>query len=225
MPWIVTACLGGLTPTLQARPQVPPQASAPGTGSPALLDPASPEWRLHAPEVFKARVETSKGAFVLEVHRAWAPLGADRFFNLARLGYYDDIRVTRVVAGRWAQFGINGHPTVAQVWREQRFDDDTPRRPNRRGYAAFAMAGPRDRTTQVYINLDDNEERLQGQGFAPFGRVVAGMDVVDSLYSGYGETAGGGIRGGKQGPLFEGGNAYIDATYPRLDRIVRVTIQ
>ena len=189
----------------------------------ALLDPAAAFWSARAPNLFNARLVTSKGVFILEIHRDWAPRGADRFFNLARAGYFDDSRFFRVVPSFIAQFGIAGDPAIAAVWRDRSFADDSVRQSNVRGTIAFAMTGPNTRTTQLYISLVDNT-RLDAQGFAPIGRVIEGMSVVDSLYSGYGENSGGGVRAGRQAPLFSGGNAYADRAYPRLDRLVRVTI-
>ena len=183
-----------------------------------------PEINRRAPDQFRVRLETSRGLIVLEVHREWAPLGADRFYNLVRQGYYDDSRFFRVIEGRWAQFGIHGDPRVSTLWRERTFPDDPRRASNVRGTIAFAFAVPNGRTTQVFINLKDNSESLDAQGFAPFGRVIKGMDVVDALNAEYGESAGGGIRGGKQDPLFAGGNAYLDREFPRLDRILRAQV-
>ena len=174
-------------------------------------------------DVFDVRLETSKGRIVIEVHREWAPIGAARFHDLVRRGYYDDSRVFRVVAGRWAQFGVNGHPRVSARWRHRTIPDDPPRVSNARGTVAFAFAVPQGRTTQVFISLADNTS-LDAQGFAPFGRVTEGMEVADALESTYGETAGGGIRAGRQEPLFAGGNAYLDREFPRLDRILRATV-
>jgi peptidyl-prolyl cis-trans isomerase A (cyclophilin A) len=176
------------------------------------------------PDVFRVRFETSKGPIVVEVHRDWAPRGADRFYELVTAGYFDDSRFFRVVKGRWAQFGINGDPAVANRWRSAMFADDPPKRSNRRGMVAFAFAVPHGRTTQVFVSLGDNSN-LDEQGFAPFGQVVSGMDVADRLNSEYGEASGGGIRAGKQQPLFDQGNAYLDREYPHLDRIVRARIE
>lgn len=175
------------------------------------------------PNVYDVRVETTKGTFVIEVHRAWAPRGADHFAELVRAGFYNDSRLFRVRAGFIAQFGIAGDPRVEAQWRGRTIPDDPVRQSNVRGTIAYAMTGPGTRATQVYINLADNR-RLDAQGFAPFGRVIEGMDVVDRFYAGYGESAGGGMRGGKQQPLMEGGNAYLDRAYPLLDRIVRATV-
>jgi cyclophilin family peptidyl-prolyl cis-trans isomerase len=188
-----------------------------------LLDPSASFWRERAPEAFDARVETTRGAFVITVRRAWSPLGADRFYNLARSGYYDDTRVSRVVAHFIAQFGLAGDSAVNAAWARRSFPDDPVTQTNTRGTVAFAMTGPNSRTTQVYINLVDNT-RLDAQGFSPIGRVTRGMSVVDSLFSGYGETSGGGVRAGKQGPLLAGGNAYVDREFPKLDRVLRIVV-
>jgi cyclophilin family peptidyl-prolyl cis-trans isomerase len=179
---------------------------------------------LQAPPVFRVQLDTSKGAIVIEVHRDWAPHGADRFFELVTSGYYDDTRFFRVVAGRWAQFGINGDPQTSTAWRSKTIPDDPPRQSNVRGTVAFAFAVPNGRTTQVYIALSDLSATQDAQGFAPFGRVVEGLDVVDRLNAEYGENSGSGIRAGRQGPLFDGGNAYIDREFPRLDRIIRARV-
>ena len=203
----------------RSRPETP----APAERRAALLYPGAAFWRSEAPAVFDAVVETSRGAFTIEVERTWAPRGADRFYNLVRAGYFDDSRFTRVVANFIAQFGIAGEPAIARRWATETFPDDPVVRSNTRGTIGFAMTGPNTRTTQLYINLVDNS-RLDAQGFSPIGRVVDGMAVVDSLYSGYGERSGGGVRRGSQGPLIDGGNAYVDREYPKLDRIVRVEI-
>lgn len=184
-----------------------------------------------APDVYYVEVETSKGRMVMEVRRSWAPRGADRFYELVRTGYYDGSRFFRIRAGHWVQFGIAGDPAVARAWRHRPIVDDpvaSPQVSNVRGTVAFAFAEKDGRTTQVFINLRDNrathDAPADGMAFVPFGRVVEGMDVADALTSEYGETAGGGIRGGRQEPLFEGGNAYLDREFPRLDRLERARI-
>ncbi|MEO5760979.1 MAG: peptidylprolyl isomerase [Vicinamibacteria bacterium] len=179
---------------------------------------------LKAPDAFKVRLETTKGDVVLEIQRAWAPLGVDRFFTLVKTGYYNDVRITRVVAPKWAQFGISGSPKVSQAWRDRPIPDDPRVLSNDRGTIAFAFAVPNGRTTQVFINLRDNRETHDKEPFVPFGLVISGMNVVDSWYAEYGENAGSGIRSGKQGPIFEGGNAYLDREYPKLDSIKRATV-
>jgi peptidyl-prolyl cis-trans isomerase A (cyclophilin A) len=172
----------------------------------------------------RVRIETTAGDFVIEAHRDWAPYGADRFYTLVRAGYFDNSRFFRVVAGRWAQFGIAGDPKIAQEWRHRTIPDDPVRQKNMRGFVAFAMTGPDARSTQVYINLGDNSERNDPQGFAPFGKVIEGMDVVEKLYSGYGENSGGGMRAGKQDRMFEAGNAFLDVEFPKLARLIRARV-
>ena len=189
-----------------------------------LLDPANREWSRPAPAVSHLRFETTKGVFVLELQRAWGPIGADRVYNLARLGYYNDTRLHRVRTDI-AHFGIHGDAAVNAVWKLAELADDPPRSTNRRGTFALAFpARPNSRTTQIYINKTDNP-RSDADAFTVLGTVVEGMAVVDSLYAGYGEESGGGMRQGKQGPLLEGGNAFMDREFPRLDRILRVTVR
>jgi len=180
-------------------------------------------WTTRAPSRFFVRVETTKGDFVIEAHRDWSPHGVDRLYQLVRAGYYDDSRFSRVRAGYIVQWGIAGDPAIAQRWRNERIPDDRVRHTNARGTIAYAMTGPDTRTTQLYVNLRDNPQ-LDAQGFSPVGTVVRGMDIVDRLNAEYGDTAGGGMRAGKQGPVFAGGNAYLDRNYPRLDRLVRAEI-
>lgn len=175
-----------------------------------------------APDVFQARFETSKGTFVIEGHRDWSPHGADRFYNLVSNGYYDDVRFFRVIDGFMAQFGIHGDSTVAAAWREARIPDDEVLQSNTRGFVSYAMGGPGTRTTQIFINFVDNS-RLDGMGFSPFGQVVEGMEVVDQLYSGYGEGAPSG-NGPNQGLIQYRGNAYLNDDFPRLDHVVSATI-
>jgi peptidyl-prolyl cis-trans isomerase A (cyclophilin A) len=173
--------------------------------------------------VYNVRLETSKGVIVLAVHRDWAPLGADRFRELVTARYFDNTRFFRVVKGQWAQFGINGDPKVSQQWRTRTFPDDPNKQSVIRGRVAFAFKDPGGRTTQVYISLRDNSYQ-DAQGFAPFGEVISGMDVADALNSEYGETSGGGIRAGKQDPLFDGGNVFLDREFPRLDRLLHAMV-
>jgi peptidyl-prolyl cis-trans isomerase A (cyclophilin A) len=174
---------------------------------------------------FRVRVETSAGDFVIEVHRDWAPVGAGRFEELVKKKYFDDSRFFRVVAGRWAQFGIAGKPEAAKKWRNRTIADDVLRQSNTAGFVAFANTGPGTRATEIFINLGDNSKRNDAEaGFAPFGKVVEGMEVVEKLYSGYGEGSGGGMRAGKQDRMFEEGNAYLDNEFPKLDKLVRARI-
>jgi len=182
--------------------------------SPALLKPELAKEK--APDVFNAQFSTTKGDFVIEVHRDWSPLGADRFYNLVKAGYYDNAAFFRAIEGFMVQFGINGDPAVNAKWREARIDDDpSADQSNKRGFISFAMAGPHTRTTQVFINYGDNG-RLDSMGFTPFGKVVKGMDVVDGLYKGYGEGAPGGA-GPAQGRIQAEGNAYLKKDFPKLD--------
>jgi peptidyl-prolyl cis-trans isomerase A (cyclophilin A) len=170
-----------------------------------------------APATFKARFETSKGAFVVDVNRDWAPNGADRFYNLVKNGFYDGVRFFRVLEDFMAQFGINGDPKISAAWREARIQDDPVKQSNRRGFVTYAMAGPNTRTSQLFINFNDKNAALDRQGFAPFGRVSSGMDVVDSIYKGYGETP-------DQGRIQAEGNAYLAKNFPRLDFVKKATI-
>ncbi len=195
-------------------------ASAQDRGKEALMNPADANET--APDTFRAQFDTTKGTFTIEVTREWAPLGADRFYNLVKRGYYDEVRFFRVLSGFMAQFGISGDPELNTLWREARIQDDPVRESNRRGYVSYAMAGPNTRTTQLFINYGNNSG-LDSQGFSPFGQVVEGMDVVDDLYSGYGEGAPNG-RGPSQGLLQTQGNPYLIENFPDLDYINQATI-
>lgn len=194
-----------------------------GAGRAVLLQPTDRHWSQPAPQHFRVVVETTKGTFVLAIDRALAPRGVDRFHQLVTAGYFDDSRFFRVVPGFIAQFGIAGDPAIAQVWKDRAIMDDSLRTSNVRGTIAFAMTGPHTRTTQLFVSLVDNK-RLDAQGFSPLGSVVEGMDVVDRLYGGYGENAGGGMRAGKQARMMAEGNAHLDRDYPMLDRIRRAYI-
>jgi peptidyl-prolyl cis-trans isomerase A (cyclophilin A) len=175
-----------------------------------------------APDTYKAQLDTSKGTVVITVHRDWAPNGADRFYNLVKNGFYDDVRFFRVISGFMAQFGIHGTPAVASAWRSARIKDDPVKQSNKRGFVTFATAGPDTRTTQLFINFRDNGS-LDGQGFAPFGEVTTGMDVVDKIFNGYGEGAPRG-KGPDQGRLQAEGNAYLAKDFPNMDYIKSATI-
>jgi len=178
-----------------------------------------------APEVFRVKFETTAGSFLIKVHRDWSPHGADRFYDLVRMKYYDDSRFFRVVPGRWVQFGISGNPTIAQQQRHITIPDDPLKQHSTQGYVAYSNTGPNTRSTQVFINLGDNTSRNDIEaGFAPFGQVIEGMDVVEKLYGGYGEHSGGGMRAGHQDQIFEGGNAWLDREYPKLDKLIRAAI-
>src|SRR6266508_1694537 len=198
-------------------------AAKPAAGVPDFHNPAEPGFAQQAPDSFCVRVSTTKGDFVIAVHRAWAPYGADRFYNLVRSGFYDAVRFFRVLPGFMAQFGIHGDTAVTAAWRERRIADDPVRRTNLRGRVTFATAGPGTRTTQIFINYGSND-RLDGMGFAPFGQVVEGMDVVDALYGGYGEGAPNG-RGPDQFRLNVEGEKYLARQFPKLDKINRATVE
>jgi peptidyl-prolyl cis-trans isomerase A (cyclophilin A) len=196
--------------------------TAGGKSKDLLLNAKDPEMNLTAPATFKAKFETTKGDFVIEVHRDWAPNGADRFYSLVKAGFFEDVRFFRVIEGFMAQFGIHGDPKVSAVWRAQKITDDPVKASNKRGFVTFAMAGPNTRTTQLFINFADNTQ-LDTIGFPPFGEVVTGMDVVDKIYSGYGEGAPRG-QGPEQGRLQSEGNEYLKKEFPKLDSIKKATL-
>jgi peptidyl-prolyl cis-trans isomerase A (cyclophilin A) len=176
-----------------------------------------------APATYKVDIDSSKGPFVITVHRDWAPIGADRFYNLVKSGFFDDVRFFRVLDGFMAQFGIHGDPAIQAAWTTARLRDDPVKQSNKRGYLTFATAGPNTRTTQLFISYRDNGS-LDQQGFAPFGEVTTGMSVVDKLYSGYGEGQPSG-GGPSQGALTSQGNAYLVKNFPKLDYIKTATIE
>lgn len=187
---------------------------------PRLLDPSKATET--APESYKVKFETTKGDFVVQVDREKAPLGADRFYNLVKIGFFDDVAFFRAIDGFMVQFGLHGAPEVNGKWRGARIKDDAVKGSNTRGTITFANAGPDTRTTQVFINFGNNAN-LDGMGFAPFGSVVEGMDVVDGLYKGYGEGAPRGM-GPNQGKIQSEGNAYLKKSFPKLDYVKSATI-
>jgi len=180
----------------------------------ALCDPAA--FTGQSPATFQAAFDTSKGRFVVEVHREWAPVGADRFYNLVKGGFFDEVRFFRVIGGQLAQFGMHGDPKVQDAWRDAVVRDDPVMHGNVRGTLSFASRGPNTRTTQLFINLRDNSayDRL---GFAPFAEVVSGMDIVDGLYAGYQERP-------EQPLIDEEGNEYLAREFPNLDYVKKATI-
>jgi peptidyl-prolyl cis-trans isomerase A (cyclophilin A) len=207
---LFAGCQAGNWPASHKTPVAAASAQASGP-----IDPNAATQM--APDVFKARFSTTKGDFVLEVHRAWAPKGADRFYNLVKLGYYDGVPFFRVIDGFMVQFGIPGDPALSARWRSATIPDDhVGKQSNLRGFVTFAMGGPNSRTTQLFINYVDNS-RLDGMGFPPIGKVVLGMDVVDSLYK-VGEGAPEG-PGPSQGRVQMQGNAYLHQAYPQLDYV------
>ena len=213
---IAVAALASCSKTEKQPPAQAAQTPAAAAPANPLLDPGSPQLRQSAPATYRIRFETSAGTFTVEVTKAWAPLGADRLYALASHGFFDGARFFRVVSGFVAQFGINGNPEIQAHWREAGIPDDPVLQHNRRGTVTFATAGPNTRTTQLFISFRDNSN-LDPMGFAPVGRVVEGMSVVDRLYSGYGEQP-------DQGRIQMEGNAYLAAQFPRLDSIVHTTV-
>lgn len=188
---------------------------------PALLHPS--KLTAKAPSTYAVEFDTTKGTFVVTVHRAWAPRGADRFYNLVQAGFFDGDEFFRVVKGFVVQFGISGYPAVSKAWTNAEIKDDPVKAHNTTGTITFADAGPNTRTTQVFINLANNGKgtptNLDAQGFAPFGTVTSGMNVVDKLYSGYGEKTT-----NAQGFIAEKGNTYLKKRFPKLDSVVRARI-
>lgn len=211
-------------PAAAAAPAEAPPAAAEvapaGSPQPGLLDPSLAQET--APAEYKVQFETTKGKFVVAVHRAWAPKGADRFYNLVKVGYYDDVAFFRAIDGFMVQFGIHGTPTVNGAWRDARLQDDPVSKSNTKGMVTFATSGPNSRTTQLFINYGDNAN-LDAMGFAPFGEVVDGMNIVNALHTGYGEGAPRG-RGPDQGRMAQQGNAYLKESFPKLDYIQHATL-
>jgi peptidyl-prolyl cis-trans isomerase A (cyclophilin A) len=184
---------------------------------PSLSNPASLTEK--APDTFRVRLDTSAGPIVIQVRREWAPLGADRFYNLVKNGFYDGARFFRVLSGFMAQVGMSGEPSIQKVWSRANFNDDPVKQSNKRGFVTFAKTGaPNSRSTQFFINFGDNNF-LDKQGFAPFGEVVEGMAVVDKLHS-YGKE-----NVPDQGRIINEGNAYLQKEYPKLDYIKKATIE
>lgn len=193
---------------------VQPRTTAKMTTDPALLRPAT--LTAKAPDVYEVQFTTTKGDIVIQVTRAWAPIGADRFYNLVKHGFYNNAAFFRIVPGFIVQFGLSGDPAVNRAWKNANIKDDPVTQSNKPGTLTFATAGPNTRTTQLFINLGSNAP-LDGQGFAPFGQVTGGMEVVQKLYSGYGERP-------DQGAITSEGKAYLDKNFPNIDRIQTATI-
>jgi peptidyl-prolyl cis-trans isomerase A (cyclophilin A) len=200
-----------------AQPQPGGKEPPRGPGSkPSLLNPAA--LKAKAPDDFKAQFTTTKGDFVVEVHRDWAPNGADRFYVLVKNGFYDGAEFFRVIPNFMVQFGIPGNPKIAAAWAHANLRDDPVKQGNKRGRITYAMAGPNTRTSQVFINFRDNSN-LDSQGFAAFGEVTEGMDVVDKLYGGYGDMQEMGGHGPSPSKIESEGNAYLDKNFSQLDKI------
>ena len=220
--------LGATAQTSSQAPAKKPAAKAPAAKAPAakapydaaLLQPAT--LKTMAPAEYDVQFVTSAGEFTIHVTRAWAPNGADRFYNLVRHHFYDGAAFFRVLPGFMAQFGMSAYPQVSRAWENANIKDDKVTQSNKRGYVSFAMAGPNTRTTQVFINYGNNTN-LDSSGFSPFGQVTAGMDAVDKLYSGYGEGAPDG-RGPRQDLIGSQGHTYLEKGFPNLDKIQSATI-
>lgn len=223
-PWLFVILLAALSPVaLRAQGQSSAPASKSATTQahsaatrtdPALFHPAA--LTAKAPDQYEVTFKTTAGDFVVQVTRAWAPLGADRFYNLVKHGYFTDASFFRVVQGFVVQFGLSANPAVNKVWEKASIKDDPVTQSNHLGYVTFATAGPNTRTTQLFINLADNT-RLDSMGFAVFGQVTTGMDVVQKIYSGYGESP-------DQAAITTEGKAYLDKNFPKLDHIVSATV-
>ncbi len=207
---LIVGCAGQGNGSRDGDPPVPTAQGRPADPSAPAIDP------------YQVKLETSKGDVVIQVHPEWAPHGAARFKELVELGFYDGCRFFRVVDGFMAQVGMNGDPAVNAQWQENRIPDDPVQESNTRGKVTFATSGPDSRTTQFFISYGDNSF-LDPQGFSPFGEVVEGMDVIDSLYNGYGEGAPQG-RGPRQDLIGAQGNEYLNAQFPMLDYIEQATI-
>ena len=208
--------------TAKPATQGQPTASVTDKTNPALLDPG--QATAQAPDAFRVKLETTKGDVVILVNRSWAPNGADRFYNLVKIGYYDEVAFYRVIKGFMAQCGFNGDPDVSTSWSRAKISDDPVIQTNTRGMVTFAQPGtPNARTTQFFVNFGDNSYLKQHGAFAPFGKVIAGMDVMDSIYSGYGEGAPQG-RGPSQSRVARDGNTYLKESFPKLDYITKATI-
>jgi peptidyl-prolyl cis-trans isomerase A (cyclophilin A) len=226
--WMITAGLLFLSavPCNDARAQASPAqtpAHKPAATSPydrQLLRPALLVAK--APATYQVKFTTTKGDFVITVTRAWAPLGADRFYNLVRHHFYDNTHFFRVLKGFVVQWGISAYPPVTAAWEHAPIKDDPVVQSNLRGYITYAMSGPNTRTTQVFINLVDNK-RLDGMGFSPFGQITEGLDVVESLYTGYGEGAPDG-QGPEQDKIEKLGKPYLDKSFDKLDWIKTTTL-
>ncbi len=196
-----------------------PQAAKPNVEK--LTNPA--QLNETAPEKFQVKFDTTKGEFTVEVTRAWAPNGADRFYNLVKSGFYNNCGFFRVVKNFMVQFGMNGDPKISRALMGAQIKDDPVKQSNKRGYITYAMGGPNSRTTQVFISYIDNS-RLDSMGFAPFGKVIKGMNVVDSLYADYGDMPSQGGKGPDPTQIAMQGNAYLEKNFPKLDYIKTATI-
>src|SRR5687767_14842614 len=212
---MIRVALAAAVAALSLSLAAPGQAAAPSTPGPGAA--AAPQvTNERAPATYKVRLDTNEGPIVIDVTRAWAPNGADRFYNLVKNGFYDEARFFRAVPNFMVQFGLNANPAVTKVWQPARIPPDKVTQSNKKGFITFAMGGsPDTRTTQVFINFRNNTN-LDAMGFAPFGEVVSGIEVVDKIYTGYGEGAPGG-SGPPQARVAAEGNAYLTKSFPKMD--------
>ena len=204
----------------QAPAKKKPEFEVPEIKNPKLLDPFDATEK--APDLYKVKLETTKGDVILEIHRDWAPRGADRFYNLVKLGFYDQVAFFRVVDKFMVQFGLHGNPKVASAWKTAPIKDDERTQENKRGTISFANRGPNTRTTQVFINFSDHAS-LDQMDFAPFGKVIEGMEVVDSFHKEYGDSPPNG-SGPRQGEIERQGNPYLQRNFPKLDYLKTASI-
>ena len=221
---VVMASMPAFAQSTAAERGTPPAPLTAAQKRAALRNPAGAFWRTRAPDTVAIDVESSRGTFTVELIREWAPAGVDRFYNLARAGYYDDSRFYRVIPWYIAQFGIAGDPAVASIWSRRTIRADSVREKNERGTVTFAQYKPTDRTTHVFINLRDSPN-LDSLGFTPIGRIIQGMDVADSLYAGYGELPASPAPLGNPKRLYGESNRFLDAEYPKLDRILKILVR
>lgn len=225
---ILAAVMLALTPTVSADEKAKPAATEEAAAAiekevnPALVDPSLATET--APDAFRVKLETTKGDVVILVNRSWAPNGVDRFYNLVKIGYYSDVAFYRVIRGFMAQCGFSPDPKISAAWSRKKIADDPILQANTRGMVTFAMGGPNSRTTQFFINFADNSYLKQHGAFAPFGKVISGMDVMDSIYDGYGEGTPRG-RGPDQARVAREGASYLRKSFPSLDYIIRATLE
>lgn len=210
MKALILLLVTGSVMLAQAPPPAPAAAPAPNLMNPSTL-------KATAPDLYRVKFTTTHGDFVVEVHRAWAPIGADRFYNLVVNNFFTDAAFFRYVPNFIVQFGLPANPAIGRVWQTANIKDDPVKHGNTKGTLVFATAGPNTRTTQFFINFADNTP-LDAQGFAAFGQVVSGMNIAEGLYSGYGEKP-------DQGAITAQGKAYLDKNFPKIDSIKSTTIE
>lgn len=190
----------------------------------SLQNPAA--FKDQAPETYQVRFDTSAGEFVIQVTRDWAPIGADRFYNLVKNGFYDGVRFYRAMPGFMAQFGVHGNPTVAAIWSRATIGADPVKQSNKPMFVTFAMGQkPDTRTTQLFINFRDNSSSLDRLGFAPIGEIISGKAAAAKIYTGYGDVVPRGKTGPDTARLYKEGNAYLEKEFPKLDFIKQATIE